>query len=744
MRDLLTAFLCAATVAAAAQCRSPTSRDIENIAAFARLYGVMRYFYPSDAAADLDWNRFAVHGVARVRTAPDRAALGATLVALFQPLGPGIDVGPSLGPYATGTPGGTLVAWRYLGAGMSASGPYQGKRTHRAASGGIDGFVTLMQTLPADALRGTPIRLRAQVRAASGDPTGAAALWLRVDRPDQAVGFFDNMGDRPIRDHEWRAYTIEGRVDPDAVDIAFGVMASGAVTADFDAVELAAADANGKWTRVAIADAGFEAVVTGGPGAWKRGGTSGRALVSQPSGGIEGKQFLRLSPPPPAPEVELFEEEPPTPDAHVDIELVPGLRARVPLSLPDGSARTEPARQPSLDGLRAALDGLPTSGDGPDTRLADVVVAWNVLRHFYPYWDEAGVDWDARLEPQLETALDAQSRAAQRDVLRALVADARDGHGSVADPTDRERRGRLPLQLAVVEGRLVVIASAAADEVPVGTVVAAIDGVPARERLEKEMRLASGSLQWRESRAAAELTTGPRGSTARLSIESGKVRRDVVLTRTATDPLAEKRPAPATELEPGIWYVDLSRVTMEQLQPRLATLAAAQGVVFDVRGYPTDAGAGLIPHLLAAPEDDRWMHVAKLIGPFGRSAGWASFGWDLQPSAPRLAGRIAFLTDARAISYAESVMGYVADHHLGTIVGTPTAGTNGNVASFVVPGGFRIMFTGMRVTRHDGKTRRHLFGIEPDVLVAPSVTALRAGHDEVLERALALVRRAGK
>src|SRR5262249_27557400 len=140
------------------------------------------------------------------------------------------------------------------------------------------------------------------------------------------------------------------------------------------------------------------ALVTGGPDGWMRGGTSGRALVSQPSGGApEGKQFLRLAPPDPASKVELFEEEPPTPDAHVDIDLGSGLLARVPISLPDRGARTEPARQPRLDGLRAALDAVPTSGDDADTRLADVVVAWNVLRHFYPYWDEAGVDWDARL-----------------------------------------------------------------------------------------------------------------------------------------------------------------------------------------------------------------------------------------------------------------------------------------------------------------------------------------------------------
>ena len=49
------------------------SREIENVAAFARLYGVVRFFYPSDAAATADWNHLAIDGVARVRTSHARA-----------------------------------------------------------------------------------------------------------------------------------------------------------------------------------------------------------------------------------------------------------------------------------------------------------------------------------------------------------------------------------------------------------------------------------------------------------------------------------------------------------------------------------------------------------------------------------------------------------------------------------------------------------------------------------------------
>ena len=85
-------------------------------------------------------------------------------------------------------------------------------------------------------------------------------------------------------------------------------------------------------------------------------------------------------------------------------------------------------------------------------------------------------------------------------------------------------------------------------------------------------------------------------------------------------------------------------------------------------------------------------------------------------------------------------MGYIADRKLGTIVGSATAGANGNVVVFVVPGGFRIGFTGMRVTGHDGQAPHHLVGIKPDIPIAPTIAGLRAGRDEVLDRALSAIR----
>jgi hypothetical protein len=720
------------------------AREVENLVAFARLYGVVRFFYPSDAAASLDWERFAVFGAAQVRGAASATALEAALEQLFTPLGPGIEIGRHLKappPPSRGTP--RLVSWRYLGPGFGPNrgSVYVGKRTHRALATG-ETFVTIMQALPAADLQGKTVRLRGRVRARTEGDTGAAALWLRVDRPGAVIGFFDNMSARPIRGLDWREYAIEGPVAQDAVALAFGAMASGAATADFDALDLSARGAEGDWKPVPVVDPGFETRVDGGGAGWLRAGTSRTAVVSQPSEGApEGRQFLRMAQPPEDPEREIFEDESLVPGLYMDLDLGASLRARVPLALEDSEARTREPRGGRFAALETALARVPAASTEPSREVlyADVIVAWCVLRHFYPYWPEVGVEWEERLPAYLEGARTASSRREHLDVLRALVADAQDGHGSVVDTMAREARAHLPLRLAVLGGELVVTASAA-PEVPVGALVKEIGGRPAKDRLAESMRLVSGSPQWRQARAPAELASGPPQAEIRLVLDDGGGRREVALRFAVPEAPPERRPEPICELASGVWYVDLTRASMPELTPRLGSLAAARGVIFDLRGYPGEAGAGVLPHLLEAPEDDQWMHVAKLVGPHGRSVGSMSYGWHLRPAAPRITGRVFFLTDGRAISYAESVMGYVSDHKLATVVGGATAGTNGNVASFVVPGGFTVAFTGMRVTRHNGRTSFHLVGLKPDVEVAPTPEGLRAGRDEVLERALTLLR----
>jgi C-terminal processing protease CtpA/Prc len=85
-------------------------------------------------------------------------------------------------------------------------------------------------------------------------------------------------------------------------------------------------------------------------------------------------------------------------------------------------------------------------------------------------------------------------------------------------------------------------------------------------------------------------------------------------------------------------------------------------------------------------------------------------------------------------------MGIVEHYDLGTIVGRPTAGANGNVNPFTLSGQYQVYWTGMRVQKHD-RSQHHLVGIRPDVRATRTVEGVRAGTDEVLQAALRVLKR---
>jgi C-terminal processing protease CtpA/Prc len=81
----------------------------------------------------------------------------------------------------------------------------------------------------------------------------------------------------------------------------------------------------------------------------------------------------------------------------------------------------------------------------------------------------------------------------------------------------------------------------------------------------------------------------------------------------------------------------------------------------------------------------------------------------------------------------------VEHYKLGEIVGEATAGTNGNINPFAVPGGYTISWTGMKVLKHDG-SQHHAVGILPTVPVSLTRAAIAAGRDEILERGVQAVK----
>jgi C-terminal processing protease CtpA/Prc len=480
------------------------------------------------------------------------------------------------------------------------------------------------------------------------------------------------------------------------------------------------------------------------PAGASRGGSAvpaSEALAWRHSGvGLSGGQPLtynsqrvRL----PATDSQFGAELPAIGERHV-AELGGGVFASVPLTVLVGDdAHAAPALRPGHP-----VEPLPTVGaftaEDRATRLAAVALGWTVFQHFYPYFDVVDTDWPGELRRALASAATDADALAFLATLRRLVAALQDGHGSVTHPA--EWRTHVPaINWADAGGQVVITVAEDGAGVRRGDVIRAIDGRPVGEVLSAEEQLISGATpQWRRFRALRTILAGRANSELVLEADGADgARRTVTLRRTQRGvPPAEPKPAPVAEVRPGILYVDLDRVTDQQFAEALPRLAAAEGLIFDLRGYPAQNAIPILSHMLTAPGTSAQWHVPVVTRPDRSDMTFSRGGeWDLQPLRPHLGAPRVFITDGSAISYAESIMGIVEHYRLGEIVGQATAGTNGNINPFTLPGGYRVIWTGMKVLKHDGSVH-HGIGIVPTVPVQRSAQGIAAGRDEMLERAL--------
>jgi hypothetical protein len=744
---------------------------VENLETFAKVYGYARFFNPSDEATTADWEQLAIDGADQAMQVCGSDELAQLMRELFEPVAPGIVILPAGQPMPANDQTSTdeVVAWQHYGVGLGTYRGYLSIRTNRDnlyPPWGPIGVVT--QVVLAEQLRGKEIRMQAAVRAEApstlGFPLGQGQLWLRVDRENGQSGFFDNMANRPVTDPEWGQYEIVGPVADDAVDIHFGAFLNGIGNLWLDAFELEARDPGGPWLPVPFNNPGFEESVDQLLG-W---GTSYPYYYSfsiDDSNPFAGARCAQVSRPGyPAPD-RLFDALPALGETIVK-DIGSGLQMSLPLALPVSNVKSLTSNPSLAASPLATPKSRPTNADfnpdfwslsarydstsataaeistrksqpGPDTatRLAAVVLAWNTLQHFYPYFDVVDVNWDAELKHAIQWTLKAESEWEFYMVMKRLFADLDDGHGHVYGPF-QSQLAALPIRACWIEEQAVVTASLD-PQIQVGDVIDGVDGVKTWKYLDEIEVYLPGSDQWRRYQSLANFNIGFRNTDVTLTLLREDGEHEVVSSRTLTATLPLPRPPQISTVAEGIYYVDLSRASMAEISAQINDIAAADGVIFDMRGYP-NGNDDVLSYLVDVLSHSATFNIPQTIYPDRQDVTWYVTGWDIWPAQPRIQGKVVFMTDESAISYAESVMGTVEDNDLAEIVGRPTAGANGNANYLNMPGGYAAYWTGMKIVKQDG-SQHHNIGIQPTVHVERTIAAIREGRDEDLEVAIALI-----
>lgn len=190
-------------------------------------------------------------------------------------------------------------------------------------------------------------------------------------------------------------------------------------------------------------------------------------------------------------------------------------------------------------------------------------------------------------------------------------------------------------------------------------------------------------------------------------------------------------------ITPDIGYLYLGSVRNADLKSIIQQLEGTRGLVIDLRCYPSE----FVVFSLGSCLVEKTTPFVKFTAGSVMTPGLFTAGTTL--SVPvntrmRYKGRTVILVNESTISQAEYTTMALRVAPGAVVVGSQTAGADGNVSPFTLPGGIKTLITGIGVYYPDGgETQRT--GIVPDVEVRPTAAGIRQERDEVLEKAIAII-----
>ncbi len=386
-------------------------------------------------------------------------------------------------------------------------------------------------------------------------------------------------------------------------------------------------------------------------------------------------------------------------------------------------------------------------------RLLSLYRYWNMIHYYFPYKHLMNKDWNLVLKEYLPKFINAKDELAYEFAALELIGDIQDTHAnlSVGGNKVNEWKGLNypPVHVQFIENELVVTGfykSELKDQtgLEIGDLITIINGVPIEEIIAAELKYYPASNLPTQLRDMSEDLL--RSNSKEIEITYISAKQQAPMTKSLAlyprDSLnighwhIKSRDKSYKMLNNNIGYITLQSIKDDEIPLIKKEFETTKGIIIDIRNYP----ATYVPFKLGSYFVSTSAPFVKFTKGNTNNPGEFTFTENLEIKSTEkpYEGKVIVLVNELSQSQAEfTAMAFKAGINT-TIIGSTTAGADGNVSTIMLPGGLRTLISGIGVYYPDGRETQRV-GILPDIEVTPTIKGIRAGRDELLEKAIELI-----
>lgn len=385
-------------------------------------------------------------------------------------------------------------------------------------------------------------------------------------------------------------------------------------------------------------------------------------------------------------------------------------------------------------------------------RLLSLYRYWNIINYFFPNKHITDKDWNTVLKDYIPKFLNAETELEYELAALKIIGDVNDTHANLWGSGDKiqELRGSYyaPFKAEFVENKFVVTdyynpELASVSKLKIGDVITKIKGKSINHLVDSLRIYYPASNQPTKLRDISEDLLRSKDTTINIEYISNKEKSVHDLKLYKFNELNKYRWFKVNEnekcykiLDNNIGYITLANIKSEDVPEIKKQLKDTKGIIIDIRNYPST----FVPFTLGSFFMDEPTDFVKFSKGNINNPGQFTFneGTKIPASEDSYNGKLVILVNEKTQSSAEyHAMAFRASKNA-IVIGSTTAGADGNVSQINLPGGLRTMISGIGVYYPDGTDTQRV-GIVPDITIKPTIKGIKEGKDEVLEKAIEII-----